>query len=131
MISCCRYDEARQAYAAAGQPHRASAILMELADCSISLRSFSDAGYYMYQLAKEALTVRVEPVAGVAPVAAIIIVGPSARACRLSSTAWANLVAPQTGRRAALSSGAAMRSSGTLVFMTFGVCRTQGTSRGS
>ena len=57
-VALCRYDEARKAYEAAGQPHMASGILEELVECSVALRSFRDAAYYTYQRAEEELAVR-------------------------------------------------------------------------
>jgi hypothetical protein len=53
----CRYDEARQAYTAAGQPHLAAGILQELRECSIVLKCYKDTGYYCYQMAMEELLV--------------------------------------------------------------------------
>ena len=56
-LEICRYDEARQAFEAAGQPEQASAILHQLVSCCLSLNNFQDASYYRYQLANEALAV--------------------------------------------------------------------------
>ena len=61
----CRHDEAQQAYTAAGKAHMASSILEQLFESSVTLSNFSDASYFCYQLAMEALDVRLELLAPV------------------------------------------------------------------
>lgn len=56
-----RYDEARQAFTAAGQPERAAGMLAALHECSVTLRRFDDAAYNCYQMATHELAVRPFP----------------------------------------------------------------------
>ena len=56
-LSLYRYDEGTQHLELAGQHQRASTILQELVDVSVSLRQFEDAAYHTYRQALAALKV--------------------------------------------------------------------------
>lgn len=58
LLANDRFDEARLAYTQGGYPRQATQILERLTHNAVTENRFSDAAFYYYQLAMEALKVR-------------------------------------------------------------------------